>query len=272
MAHTAVLNGGAVSIEELAGVFKRTTVRNRLLDIFKSKKRFDKLNEYLNDSWPINQALRGLHSPKEGIADAVQALLAMFDSIEHLELKQPLILYRGIQTTVGEALADRGFMSTSTDIEIARGFATDHILNIVLLPGYKYKVLPVGSVSPYKREQEVVLAPGRGHFYECDTSQHVGDYRTMSVTTVVYAPVYNGVVAPSPFSDDTYTNAQVLEELMQLSDIAHILNVPGWQIMDDKQLKEAIDKCTSRLRKHKVYVLSCKGVAERTIRFYTTKK
>ncbi len=122
---------------------------------------------------PINRALRSGYIGTGSTADTIETLKRTFRSVEGC--REPVYVYRGVMEAaplaeamkVGAVFADPGFVSTSLDPLIARGFSGKNapIMRIRLTEGTK-AIAPDVFLKSYPsiresllRENEVILQP-----------------------------------------------------------------------------------------------------------------
>lgn len=143
-----------------------------------------------------NSYLRGLQELEasnnenmQKIWQVLATLFYLFDNVQEYTPDGYVYLYRGVDDSVAceQAVNDMGFMSTSADINIAKEFAEEggKIIRIVLLNGYKYKILPLEDITTASGEYEVLIAPGRGEFFPCAEKEM---YEGREIFTYLYVP------------------------------------------------------------------------------------
>lgn len=173
--------------------------QSKILKTILSCENITQIQKYTDDS-SYNFYLRGqseLNSSNPNYDDAsrvIETLIKLFNDIKAYSPPPSkfVCLYRGVGPNVElcQAINDCGFMSTSTSIDIAHAFAENFIIKIILIPDYKYKILPLEPITSSKREFEVLLAPGRGSFYPLDISGNT-TYKSKKLYTFIYIPQDN---------------------------------------------------------------------------------
>lgn len=132
------------------------------------------IRQYTTDSTPLNMCLRSRNTPPD-MQLILNEMNRIFDTVPLYSppAMSPVLLYRGIrQVGYKQGERDKGFMSTSSEFEVARSFARGSldmdpprqikIMCVYLLPHYKYKVLAVEPVTRIRGEYEVILSPFLG--------------------------------------------------------------------------------------------------------------
>ncbi len=162
-----------------------------LESIAKSKNIKNYIRKYTDDA-VYNDYLRGTSELNEAqYAESIKLisnLFYVFDNIPDYTPYGYTILYRGVNIDCDIAADDKGFMSTSAEIDVAKEFG-NNIMEIYLLHLYNYKILPVEPITTVKNEFEVILAPGRGKFYKCGNSYTVNsNSEVYKITRYVYVP------------------------------------------------------------------------------------
>lgn len=122
-----------------------------------------------NDYDNINRSLRGI----ETLAPENHATIeAMKTALDNSALPQDMVLYRGTSTEVlgslqnlstdklvGKVITERGFMSTTTNSAVAKGFSGNMQMTIQASQGVQ--ALDVSSISQYAMESEVLFNAGQ---------------------------------------------------------------------------------------------------------------
>lgn len=162
-----------------------------LENIARKKNLIQFIRKYTDDAY-YNDYLRGISELQEqnykDSMDVISALFYLFNKIPYYTPIGYTILYRGVNIECKEAINDKGFMSTSSEIDVAQEFG-NNIMEIYLLNTYNYKLLPIESITSVKNEYEVILAPGRGKFYKCGKSYKINkNSEVYKVTKYVYVP------------------------------------------------------------------------------------
>jgi len=162
------LKGGTycIDIEEQAKV---------LFTLLKQKE-LNMISKYTADAYTtVNRILK--NSKEEYCSGEIQNIIdAVNNAFSKLPAFKPstnVIFYRGLKLTDNNynkilkqnVINDLGFISTTTSIDIAKGFAEAHGLNSLVMKIYfsnKYnnKILPVKSISKMPYENEVILPNG----------------------------------------------------------------------------------------------------------------
>jgi len=138
------------------------------------------IKNYTNDSYELNEALRGCSELSEGeelerATELCTGLFELFDKVDPFKSENHVVLYRGLCVSPEDGAKDLGFMSCSSEYNVIKEFAGASVMVIILLPNINYKLLPVQPVSYVKNEWEVILAPGRGEFVKIEMSKDDSD-------------------------------------------------------------------------------------------------
>lgn len=134
---------------------------------------FKKYSRYLDKT--INEGLRnGKMSVK-----TFEMISEMMREIDNAPTYKDLILFRGDKRSfnVGEIIEDKGFMSKTIDIEVAKRFA-GFIDGSVLLLYYpnETKQLYIANYSKFPEEQEMISYPGESFKVIAKNSTGINDY------------------------------------------------------------------------------------------------
>lgn len=177
----------------------------RVLQSLASKKKLVQFLQMYTEDSVVNRFLRAHSEVPCGYQQEANAIIS---SLFHMFNKMPkynpptyTMLYRGVDVDYDEAVNDCGFMSTSTRIEVAKKFGKN-VMRIFLLHGYQYSMLPLEYITVASGEYEVVLAPGRGHFFQCSYAKEDGVGSSRIIADFVYIPKdINGNLAQHNYKD-----------------------------------------------------------------------
>lgn len=161
-----VLRGGmyCIDIENQARAILTTLNSNEIKHI----------SEYTSDLYKkVNCCLRENKSIIESDVSAIiDSMNKVFCKIKGFKPTNFKILYRGMKPCDGtkkcmlqNEYTDLGYVSTTTDIDIAQSFADvdGSVIKIYLIPKFTYKILPVKNCSKMGFESEIIL-PSKSRF------------------------------------------------------------------------------------------------------------
>ena len=156
----------------------------------------------------VNCVLRKQEYCTPDVKDVISTMDKVFCKIKPFVPTTYKMLYRGLKMSSKEELdsflqqtqiTDLGFVSASTDKDIALGFAGDTetalLMRIYLLPGVQYKILPVKRISKTQNENEVILQNNSQFVRVAEEPPKEGD--TTVATYICLPPSNEGVHIPN---------------------------------------------------------------------------
>lgn len=160
------------------------------------------------------------------------------DNIKQAPTYKDLVLFRGIgqymDLSIGDKIKDRGFMSKSTNIDVAKGFATLGTLFVLYYPG-ETKQIFMNPFSVYRNsdevEDEMLTFPGES--FTVEATFKLGP--TINVVYVIFDDYASFDILIDPNIDQTFDKIERvfpdIATILESSFVAVKRNIPDEEVM-----------------------------------------